>query len=202
MLRKLVLLLALLAMVNAVTLRKWIASHEKSCYFAWADSPGKKIAFFFAVHQGGNFDIDYEVEGPNNRQLFKGDAERQGDFVFTATQVGEYAFCFKNGLASFADKLVEFDITVEDEARPEDIAKRTKRDEVMTSVVGIASDLQQITKFMKYFRLRENRNFATVSSTESRVWWFSILESLCVVLVAVIQVYAIRALFTAKRSRL
>ncbi|KAJ1897859.1 hypothetical protein LPJ81_004449, partial [Coemansia sp. IMI 209127] len=154
------------------------------------------------VHQGGNFDIDYEVEGPNNRQLFKGDAERQGDFVFTATQVGEYAFCFKNGLASFADKLVEFDITVEDEARPEDIAKRTKRDEVMTSVVGIASDLQQITKFMKYFRLRENRNFATVSSTESRVWWFSILESLCVVLVAVIQVYAIRALFTAKRSRL
>ncbi|KAJ2850464.1 hypothetical protein GGI22_005381 [Coemansia erecta] len=202
MLRKLVLLLALLAMVNAVTLRKWIASHEKSCYFAWADSPGKKIAFFFAVHQGGNFDIDYEVEGPNSRQLFKGDAERQGDFVFTATQVGEYAFCFKNGLASFADKLVEFDITVEDEARPEDIAKRTKRDEVMNSVVSIASDLQQITKFMKYFRLRENRNFATVSSTESRVWWFSILESLCVVLVAVIQVYAIRALFTAKRSRL
>ncbi|KAJ2528486.1 hypothetical protein GGH20_002617, partial [Coemansia sp. RSA 1937] len=60
----------------------------------------------------------------------------------------------------------------------------------------------QITKFMKYFRMRENRNFATVSSTESRIWWFSALDSLCVVLVAVIQVYAIRALFTAKRSRL
>ncbi|KAJ2246767.1 hypothetical protein GGH98_004226 [Coemansia sp. RSA 454] len=55
---------------------------------------------------------------------------------------------------------------------------------------------------MKYFRMRENRNFATVSSTESRIWWFSALDSLCVVLVAVIQVYAIRALFTAKRSRL
>ncbi|KAJ1834554.1 hypothetical protein LPJ63_001849 [Coemansia sp. RSA 2711] len=202
MLRKLVLLFALLAMANAVTLRKWIASHEKTCYFASADAPGKKIAFYFAVHQGGNFDIDYEVEGPNNRQLFKGEAERQGDFVFTATQVGEYAFCFKNGLASFADKLVEFDITVEDEARPEDVAKRAKRDEVASSVVTIASDLQQITKFMKYFRLRENRNFATVSSTESRIWWFSALDSLCVVLVAVIQVYAIQALFTAKRSRL
>ncbi|KAJ2785788.1 hypothetical protein H4R18_000334 [Coemansia javaensis] len=202
MLRRLVLLLAVAAMANAVMLRKWIASHEKTCYFAAVDMPFKKIAFYFAVHQGGNFDIDYEVEGPNNRQLFKGEAERQGDFVFTATQVGEYAFCFKNGLASFADKLVEFDITVEDEARPEDIAKRVKRDEVTNSVVTIASDLQQITKFMKYFRLRENRNFATISSTESRIMWFSALDSLCVVLVAVVQVYAIQALFTAKRSRL
>ncbi|KAJ2797429.1 hypothetical protein H4R20_005183 [Coemansia guatemalensis] len=202
MLRKLVLLFALVALVNATTLRKWIASHEKTCYFATADTPTKKIAFYFAVHQGGNFDIDYEVEGPNNRVLFKGEAERQGDFVFTAVYPGEYAFCFKNGLASFADKLVEFDITVEDEARPEDIAKRTKRDEITNSVVTIASDLQQITKFMKYFRMRENRNFATVSSTESRIWWFSALDSLCVVLVAVVQVYAIQALFTAKRSRL
>ncbi|KAJ2803380.1 hypothetical protein H4R21_002054 [Coemansia helicoidea] len=202
MLRRLVLLLALAAMAHGVTLRKWIAAHEKTCYFASVDVPFKKVAFYFAVHQGGNFDIDFEVEGPNNRQLFKGEAERQGDYVFTATQIGEYAFCFKNGLASFADKLVEFDITVEDEARPEDIAKRTKRDEVASSAVTIASDLQQITKFMKYFRLRENRNFATISSTESRIWWFSALDSLCVVLVAVVQVYAIQALFTAKRTRL
>ncbi|KAJ2724903.1 hypothetical protein GGI07_001652 [Coemansia sp. Benny D115] len=202
MLKKLVLLFALLAVANAVTLRKWIASHEKTCFYAWADSPGKKISFYFAVHQGGNFDIDFEVEGPNNRQLFKGEAERQGDYVFTATQIGEYAFCFKNGLASFADKQVEFDISVENEARAEDIAKRSKRDEVMSSVVTIASDLGQITKFMKYFRSRENRNFATVSSTESRVLWFSALQSLSVVMVAVVQVYAIRALFTAKRSRL
>ncbi|KAJ1943000.1 hypothetical protein FBU59_003035 [Linderina macrospora] len=192
----------MLAMVNAVTLRKWIASHEKTCYFAMVDSPGKKVNFYFAVQLGGNFDIDFEVEGPNNRAIYSGEAERQGDFTFTATQAGEYAFCFKNGLATFADKLVEFDISVEDEARPDDITKRIGRDEVANSIVSIASELQQITKFMKYFRTRENRNFATVASTESRVWWFSALESLCVVVVAVIQVYAIQALFTAKRSRL
>ncbi|KAJ2030768.1 hypothetical protein IW146_004024 [Coemansia sp. RSA 922] len=202
MLKKLVFLFALLAMANAVTLRKWIASHEKACYYASADAPGKKISFYFAVQRGGNYDIDYDVEGPNNRQLFKGEAEREGDFIFTATQAGEYAFCFKNGLSTFTDKLVEFDIAVEDEKRDDDIAKREKRDEVMNSVVSIAGDLHLITKFMKYFRTRENRNFATVSSTESRVWWFSALQSLSVVVVAVIQVYAIQALFTAKRTRL
>lgn len=202
MLKNLAILLALALSVQAVTLRKWIASHEKACYFAWSDTPGKKIAFYFAVQQGGHYDIDYEVEAPNHRRLFQGEAEREGDFVFTATQPGEYAFCFKNGLASFSDKLVEFDITVEDEVRPEDVRKRNKPDEVLGSIGTIAGDLGQITKFMKYFRTRENRNFATVSSTESRVWWFSALESLCVVVVAVVQVYAIQALFTAKRSRL
>lgn len=41
-----------------------------------------------------------------------GEKERQGDFVFTATEVGEYAFCFDNTISSFSEKLVDFEITV------------------------------------------------------------------------------------------
>lgn len=41
-----------------------------------------------------------------------GEKERQGDFVFTATEVGEYRFCFDNSMSSFSDKLVDFEITV------------------------------------------------------------------------------------------
>lgn len=42
----------------------------------------------------------------------EGEKERQGDFVFTATDVGEYRFCFDNSVSTFADKLVDFEITV------------------------------------------------------------------------------------------
>ena len=38
--------------------------------------------------------------------------ERQGDFVFTATEVGEYRFCFDNSVSTFSDKVVDFEITV------------------------------------------------------------------------------------------
>ena len=38
--------------------------------------------------------------------------ERQGDFVFSATEAGEYRFCFNNEMSTFAEKLVDFEITV------------------------------------------------------------------------------------------
>lgn len=41
-----------------------------------------------------------------------GEKERQGDFVFTATEVGEYRFCFDNAVSTFSDKTVDFEITV------------------------------------------------------------------------------------------
>ena len=42
----------------------------------------------------------------------EGEKERQGDFVFTATTLGEYRFCFDNTVSTFSDKIVDFEITV------------------------------------------------------------------------------------------
>ena len=39
--------------------------------------------------------------------------ERQGDYVFTANEVGEYSFCFSNDMSTFAEKVVDFEISVE-----------------------------------------------------------------------------------------
>ena len=41
-----------------------------------------------------------------------GQKERQGDFVFTATEAGEYKFCFNNQMSTFAEKFVDFEIAV------------------------------------------------------------------------------------------
>lgn len=61
--------------------------------------------------------VDYEVAGPSNqpgreRIIMNGQKERQGDFVFTANEVGEYRFCFDNSVSTFSDKIVDFEITV------------------------------------------------------------------------------------------
>lgn len=42
----------------------------------------------------------------------EGQKERQGDFVFTAQNVGEYRFCFNNEMSTFADKMVDFEVAV------------------------------------------------------------------------------------------
>jgi hypothetical protein len=64
------------------------------------------------VQSGGSFDVDYEVLGPNQKVILDGQKERQGDFVFTATESGEYRFCFNNEMSTFAEKFVDFEIAV------------------------------------------------------------------------------------------
>jgi protein ERP2 len=51
------------------------------------------------------------------RIILDGESERQGDYVLTANHVGEYAFCFSNGMSTLTEKLVDFDIMVESEPR-------------------------------------------------------------------------------------
>ena len=64
------------------------------------------------VQSGGSFDVDYSVVGPNERVIMEGQKERQGDFVFTAKEQGEYRFCFNNEMSTFQEKMVDFEIAV------------------------------------------------------------------------------------------
>ena len=41
-----------------------------------------------------------------------GQNERQGDFVFTAVDQGEYKFCFSNEMSTYTEKYVDFEISV------------------------------------------------------------------------------------------
>lgn len=64
------------------------------------------------MQSGGSFDVDYSVVGPNDRVIMEGQKERQGDFVFTAKEQGEYRFCFDNEMSTFVEKMVDFEIAV------------------------------------------------------------------------------------------
>lgn len=52
------------------------------------------------------------MTNPQQREVLSGQKERQGDFVFTAKETGEYRFCFNNEMSTFADKMVDFEIAV------------------------------------------------------------------------------------------
>ncbi len=56
--------------------------------------------------------MDYAVTGPNEKIIMDGSKERQGDFVFSAQDTGEYRFCFNNEMSTFADKMVDFEVAV------------------------------------------------------------------------------------------
>ncbi|KAJ1968970.1 hypothetical protein H4R35_006273 [Dimargaris xerosporica] len=191
---------------QAVTLTYWVGAREKACFYTTVEKPGQKVGFYFAGQAGGNFDIDYTVKDPKARVLFEGEAQKQGDFVFTGNDVGEYAFCFSNGVATHEDKLIDFDISVENESRPEhdepgQTAMSNEDKKIDESLNLIASAINRVQRDLRYFHNRENRNKNTVQSTERRVFNFALLESIAIFVVSALQVFAIRTFFSSKQSK-
>ncbi|KAI9320464.1 emp24/gp25L/p24 family/GOLD-domain-containing protein [Dichotomocladium elegans] len=175
-----------------------------ACFYLNADTPGKKVGFYFAVQTGGSFDIDFAVTDPRNKVVLDGQKERQGDYVFTANYVGEYAFCFSNDMSTFAEKLIDFEIILEHEARPSYQKDHNQQPVSLSameeSLFKISGSLTNIARTQKYFRTRENRNSATVLSTESRIFWFALLESAAIVAMAGLQVFVVRSFFKVKKG--
>ncbi|KAL1890178.1 hypothetical protein Cpir12675_005517 [Ceratocystis pirilliformis] len=198
-------LLALFASsVSATALSYMLNANEKACFYTRATKQGEKLAFYFAVQSGGSFDIDYQVKNPASRLVMNGEKERQGDFVFTANLVGEYEFCFNNGMSTFADKLVDFEIAAENEARAQLPSKKGTSPEQTSvleeSVYKISGQLSTITRNQKYFRTRENRNFSTVHSTEGRIINFSLIQCALIVCMGALQVFIVRFFFQGARK--
>ncbi|CAK7272292.1 hypothetical protein SEPCBS57363_005056 [Sporothrix epigloea] len=190
--------------VAATALTYKLAAGEKACFYAQAPSKGQKIAFYFAVQSGGSFDVNYEVTDPNGRILLDGLNERQGDFVFTAKEAGEHQFCFDNEMSTYTDKYVDFEISVENEARVALPSKQGSSNE-QTNALGetayrISGQLSTITRNQKYFRTRENRNFSTVRSTEKRIINFSFIQSGLIVCMGALQVFVVRFFFQGARK--
>ena len=132
--------------------------------------------------------------------------ERQGDYVFTANEVGEYSFCFSNDMSTFAEKVVDFEISVEHEKRGAQVDQKEKgkgpqaqAEAIEESLFRLTGELTRIDRMQKYFRTRGNRNFSTVVSTESRIFWFSLTESALIVAMSMVQVYVVRTFFSGSR---
>ncbi|KAI9028938.1 emp24/gp25L/p24 family/GOLD-domain-containing protein [Phycomyces nitens] len=194
------------ASTDATALTYNVAAQEKACFYVWADTPGKKVGFYFAVQSGGSFDIDYEVRDPRDDIVLSGEKSRQGDYVFTANYVGEYSFCFINDMSTFAEKLVDFEITLEHEVRPNYQKEGSSSEPPVAlnameeSLFRLSGSLTNVARTQKYFRTRENRNSSTVISTENRIFWFAILESGAIILMACIQVFVVRSFFNVKKG--
>ncbi|KAI1256090.1 hypothetical protein MGN70_002251 [Eutypa lata] len=198
------LLAWIVSVVSATALTYKVSANEKACFYTISEKKGAKIAFYFAVQSGGSFDINYDVTGPGDKVIMEGEKERGGDFVFTATEVGDYKFCFNNEMSTYSEKFVDFEIAVEDEIKAQLPSKQGSSPEQTSqleeSIYKVSGQLSTITRNQKYFRTRENRNFSTVRSTEGRIVNFSLIQIVMVMCMGALQVFVVRFFFQGARK--
>ncbi|KFH46662.1 putative membrane protein-like protein [Hapsidospora chrysogenum ATCC 11550] len=198
------LIACLITNAAATALTYDLEAHEKACFYAHARNENEKIAFYFAVQSGGEFDVDYTVQGPNGKVILQGEKERQGDFVFTAGETGDYSFCFNNEMSTFTEKTIDFEISVENDSRVELPSKQGTSPEQTSvleeSIFKISGQLSTISRSQKYFRTRENRNYSTVTSTERRIVRFSMIQIALIIGMGALQVFVVRFFFQGARK--
>lgn len=96
----------------AVPMTTKVGANERQCLYAQVDQLDSKVGFYFAVQSGGSFDIDITIIAPDGKVQYQEPKEKQGEFSFSASKLGEYQFCFSNDMSTFAEKSIEFEITV------------------------------------------------------------------------------------------
>ncbi|CDK28886.1 unnamed protein product [Kuraishia capsulata CBS 1993] len=202
---RLLLVATLLSVCSASALTFVLGAQEKSCYYIFNEKPKSNIGYYFAVQAGGSFDIDYTVKSPDGKIIVKEDKQRQGDWVFPADQVGEYEFCFANGMSTFAEKVVDFEIKIDNDFK----ASLPKAPEMAYAVEGlqksietIETKLTELSQNLQYYKTRNNRNQSTVKSTESRIFYFSIFDVLLMCGMAGLQVAVVQLFFKGSRKQL
>jgi hypothetical protein len=145
--------------------------------------------------------------------------------VFSASEPGEYRFCLDNTISTFADKVVDFDITVGGPAAAwsktqlgqtlitlqvenEGVAQLPQKagaspeqvGSVEESITKLSGQVSTLTRQQKYFRTRENRNFSTVRSTEARIFKLNLIETGLMIAMAALQVFVVKMFFTGGRK--
>lgn len=206
----LLLLLASVNLSHATALTFVLPPNEQQCFYAFNNRLNSNIGYYFAVQAGGAFDINYTIRAPNRAIVVQEEKQRQGDYLFSADQIGEYEFCFDNEMSTFAEKVIDFEIKTEDDLEAKKIKanlpvapkENAAVENMQTLVDNIENKLNSLETSLNYYKTRNNRNQSTVKSTKSRVFWFSLFDLALMLAMAAFQVLVVKFFFQGSRKQL
>jgi len=127
-----------------------------------------------------------------------------GRFAFTSQVPGEHKLCFQtNATRWFGTRnIIKFDLSIEKGEGAtdyEEIAKQDQLTELEVEVRRLVDRVRDIRAEQNYQRSREVEFRDTSESTNSRVVWWSILQTVILVATGLWQVTHLKQFFKAKK---
>ncbi|XP_062871226.1 transmembrane emp24 domain-containing protein 4 isoform X1 [Trichomycterus rosablanca] len=145
-----------------------------------------------------------EIKDPDTKVILSRQYGSDGRFTFTSHTPGEHQICLHSNstkMTLFAGgKLrVHLDIQVGEHTNnyPE-IAAKDKLTELQLRVRQLLDQVEQIQKEQNYQRYREERFRMTSESTNQRVLWWSIAQTVILIITAIWQMRHLKSFFEAK----
>ncbi|XP_051516592.1 transmembrane emp24 domain-containing protein 4-like [Myxocyprinus asiaticus] len=146
-----------------------------------------------------------EIKDPDSKIILSRQYGSDGRFTFTSHTPGEHQICLHSNsskMALFAGgKLrVHLDIQVGEHTNnyPE-IAAKDKLTELQLRARQLLDQVEQIQKEQNYQRYREERFRMTSESTNQRVLWWSIAQTIILIITGIWQMKHLKSFFEAKK---
>ncbi|KAI8445699.1 COPII-coated vesicle protein [Phakopsora pachyrhizi] len=141
----------------------------------------------FQVAGGGHLDIDFWLNDPVGKSLWSVQRRDTGTYSFTTQLDGRHEYCFSNRMSTVTGKTVSFNVHgvmfVEDDAHVVPIEKEIK---------SLANALEAVREEQEYIVVREKLHRNTAESTNDRVKWWSIVQTVLVLAVTCWQVFYLK----------
>lgn len=161
----------------------------------------------YGVIKGGNYDINFYLESPNQKRLYSATKVKRLDVVnFYSSDRGEFKFCFSNSFSKITHKIVYFEL------KPSDVRFRdTLKDEVDTAKVpGVVTASEYIlnnihfvmgnvSKIQEFYRHEEaiDKNFAEM--LRDKITILSAINFFTILFVSFFQVKFLKRFFEKNR---
>jgi len=138
----------------------------------------------------------------NGHVLYKKDDAQKGKFAFTTDEYDMFEVCFQSEgtHGQGIDREIFLDVKTGVEAKNYDDLQKTEKLKPMELELKKLEDLSEaIVNDFAYMRAREEQMRDTNESTSDRVLYFSIFSMLCLIALAVWQIFYLRRFFVAKK---
>lgn len=157
------------------------------------------------VEGGGELDITFQMISPSGALLV--DDQKKTDDLHTvqADEKGVYAFCFDNSFSTLAEKTVFADLGLEHydvdnwlSELDEDSSiegQQLQVDSLRTTLENIKMLLEKAQGYQTYLTKKNLKSHFLVTRSGSRVFWWSLIQSVTLVGVAICQVLIVKNFF-------
>lgn len=186
-------------LTGGVELSFELPDNAKECFYQEIEK-NVSSTLEFQVVTGGQYDVDVTLEAPNNEIIYKQVKTQFDSHPFVPTMSGVYKVCFSNEFSTFSHKLVYMDFQVGNELPLPGLGEQvTVMTQMESSAQVVHENLNSILDYQTHHRLREAQGRKRAEDLNERVLWWSVMETIAIVVISVGQVFILKNFFTERR---
>ncbi|XP_035778765.1 transmembrane emp24 domain-containing protein 7-like [Anopheles albimanus] len=185
--------------VNSVELTFELPDNARECFHEEIQKQ-QTATLEFQVVSGGRYDVDVTLESPTGEEIYRQIKTQFDSYQFTASATGIYTACFSNEFSTFSHKIVYMDFQVgEEQPLPGIEEHATVLTQLESSAQEIHKALNAILDYQTHHRLREAQGRKRAEDLNERVLWWSLTETIAILVIAIGQVLVLRNFFSEKK---